>query len=550
MSKLVPAMLLLVAALTTPTRAQDLQTHAPSEAENTPVAHRAALLIEAPDDLQRVKTFVGTVLWRLDRMTGSLPTLIADIDLPDARFKAAIRISKNTDSSLPASHTIDLRFMPAPDGEIPDVKEIDTLQMRAEDRPAGEPLSGVPAGITSNYFLVGLNAGDSAQARNLDLMRNRGWFDLPMLLVNGKIAKITFEKGKTGDRTMNDALAAWQSGHPPTPPKPPLRPRPAPATEEKPLNRAAIAKLLDKPEDALKPSSHPRSDDAISTMKPRFDAHAIAEVLSREAPGQRPSAVPQPSVNAVRMSPSRAAEIDGFIIDRYKRCWTLPHTEKTTYLPVIKLTYNTDGTLNGPPLLINPATEPNDRVIAESALQAIRHPDCNPMRFPANFMPYFDQWRGPRILRFDPTEVLNVIPQGGVFSEPIKVKSIPVAGPAPSINSEKAENLHSFTRSIVSGGKGTLMALLSINPDCTSTGPMDTKILTEPKHGILEITDGNAFPSFPRENVRYACNSKKVPAKLGVYRAQRGFQGDDEFVVRSIDSVGNENLYKYLVHVR
>jgi hypothetical protein len=182
-----------------------------SQAPVVPIAHRAALLLEAPDDPQRVRTFVGTVLWRIDRTNGGPPSLVADIDVPDARFKATVRISKNTDPRLPASHTIDLRFTTAPDGEVADVKEIDTLQMRAEDRPAGEPLSGIPAAITTNYFLIGLSGSDSAQTRNLELMRNRGWFDLPMLLVNGKIAKITFEKGPTGERMLNEVLAAWKS---------------------------------------------------------------------------------------------------------------------------------------------------------------------------------------------------------------------------------------------------------------------------------------------------------------------------------------------------
>jgi hypothetical protein len=191
--------------------AQQTTTAPANQAPIIPVAHRAALLLEAPDDPQRVRTFVGTVLWRIDRVAGAPPALVADIDLPDARFKATFRISKNTDPRLPASHTIDLHFSTAPDGEIPDVKEIDTLQMRAEDRPAGEPLSGIPASITTNYFLIGLSGSDSAQSRNLELMRNRAWFDLPMLLVNGKIAKITFEKGATGERMLNDVLAAWGS---------------------------------------------------------------------------------------------------------------------------------------------------------------------------------------------------------------------------------------------------------------------------------------------------------------------------------------------------
>ena len=200
-----------------------------------------------------------------------------------------------------------------------------------------------------------------------------------------------------------------------------MRPRPAPneakpKPDEKPLDKAAIAKLLEKPDDTPKPSSRPRSGDETSTTKPRFDANAIAQVLSREPPGQRPSAARDasrvaslgaPTASAPRMSPSMAAAIDGFIIDQYKLCWTPPPGFENRYLPQIKLTYNTDGTLQGTPMLMNPASDPKDRAMAESALRAVRHPNCNPMRFPASFMPYFEQWRGPRILRFDPAEMLG-----------------------------------------------------------------------------------------------------------------------------------------------
>ena len=114
------------------------------------------------------------------------------------------------DAKLPASHTIEFRFAPAADAEIPGVKAIDTPQMRIEDRPSGEPLSGVPAAIMANYFLVGLTSGENAVARNVDLLKTRSWIDVPMLLTSGKIAKLTFEKGASGDRAMAEVMQAWQ----------------------------------------------------------------------------------------------------------------------------------------------------------------------------------------------------------------------------------------------------------------------------------------------------------------------------------------------------
>lgn len=180
-----------------------------------PVAQRAALLVDAPDLPQKVKTYVGTVVWRRENVNhGQDQTLSvavrADIDLPEAKLKATVIFQKNFDATLPASHTIEVRFMPADGSPIPGVMQIDVPQMRKEDTPAGDPLAGVPAPITQNYFLIGLTQGDAAVARNIDLIKSRQWFDIPLQLSDNRIAKITFEKGDPGERAIADALAAWQ----------------------------------------------------------------------------------------------------------------------------------------------------------------------------------------------------------------------------------------------------------------------------------------------------------------------------------------------------
>jgi hypothetical protein len=63
--------------------------------------------------------------------------------------------------------------------------------------------------ITENSFLIGLTQGD-AEASNLDLLRSREWLDVPILLANGRIAKLTFEKGPEGQRALDDAMASWR----------------------------------------------------------------------------------------------------------------------------------------------------------------------------------------------------------------------------------------------------------------------------------------------------------------------------------------------------
>jgi hypothetical protein len=191
------------------------QVAPPSGAQAVPVAQRAALLLDAPEEQERVKTFVGNVVWRLDNVSRGpgQPLAVgvrAEIDLPDAKLKAVMLIQKNTDATLPASHTIELRFMPAEGGPVPGIAQIQTPQLRREEVATGDGLIGVPAPILRNYFLIGLTRGSVAETRNVDLIRNRGWFDVPMLLSDQRIAKITFEKGSAGERIINEAFDAWR----------------------------------------------------------------------------------------------------------------------------------------------------------------------------------------------------------------------------------------------------------------------------------------------------------------------------------------------------
>jgi hypothetical protein len=187
---------------------------APSDqTPSIPIAHRAALLVEAPEEESKVKTYIGSVVWRLENVSRDAGQPLsnavrADVDIPEAKLKVALTFQKNLDAALPASHTISIRFTPLAGSPIGDVQQIDSPQMRRDEAPSGDPLSAVPVPIMDNNFLVGLARGDF-ETRNIDLIKTRAWIDIPMLLKSKRVAKITLEKGVTGERAINDALAAW-----------------------------------------------------------------------------------------------------------------------------------------------------------------------------------------------------------------------------------------------------------------------------------------------------------------------------------------------------
>ncbi len=179
-----------------------------------PVARRAALLVEAPEEPSKVKTLTGTVVWRIENVSGGPEeplrnAIEAEVTIPDEKLQALIVVQKNFDATLPASHTVRLSFTLAAESPLGGIKQISALQMRREDTPTGEALKGVTVPITENSFLIGLAKGD-AEAHNLDLLRAREWLDIPILLANGRIAKLTFEKGPFGQRAIDEAMASWQ----------------------------------------------------------------------------------------------------------------------------------------------------------------------------------------------------------------------------------------------------------------------------------------------------------------------------------------------------
>ena len=178
------------------------------------VAQRAALLVDAPDDPQKVKTYPGTVVWHVDSVSPGQgqpleAAVKADIDIPDAKLKVTMLMQKNPEPQLPASHTIEFHFLPQPGNALGNVKQINVPEMRKDDdSQTGDPLTGVPVAITENYFLVGLSRG-AAENQNLRLIMERNWFDLSVLFTPNKLGKITFEKGASGQHVLEDATKAW-----------------------------------------------------------------------------------------------------------------------------------------------------------------------------------------------------------------------------------------------------------------------------------------------------------------------------------------------------
>lgn len=184
-----------------------------SDQPAAPVAQKVVLYDEDPSD-PKGKQYVGSVVWRLEpiKASGNQKADIAvraDIEIPDRKFKMTMSFRRNTDSSLPASHTAELTFILPPDFPGGSVSNVPGILMKSNEQARGTPLAGLAVKVTDGFFLVGLSNVDADRSRNVQLLKERSWFDVPLVYANQRRAIIAIEKGAPGERAFNDAFAQW-----------------------------------------------------------------------------------------------------------------------------------------------------------------------------------------------------------------------------------------------------------------------------------------------------------------------------------------------------
>jgi hypothetical protein len=178
-----------------------------------PAAGRAAMLVASADNPQKPVVSLGSTVWSLIPPAPNQPATVAvkaEADIPDLKMHATMTLRKNTDPTLQATHTIDLKFSFAEGAPITGFKDVGLPQMRKEDSTAAEALTSVKVKISDTYFLIALAKGESDIARNLDLMQTRSWFDFPLLLNDDRIAKVVFQKSPEGQAMLEKAFDAWK----------------------------------------------------------------------------------------------------------------------------------------------------------------------------------------------------------------------------------------------------------------------------------------------------------------------------------------------------
>jgi len=63
--------------------------------------------------------------------------------------------------------------------------------------------------VTPGFYLIGLSNAETDKDRNIQLLKERSWFDIPVVYNNKRRAILALEKGTPGELVFADAFKAW-----------------------------------------------------------------------------------------------------------------------------------------------------------------------------------------------------------------------------------------------------------------------------------------------------------------------------------------------------
>jgi hypothetical protein len=188
-------------------------TQQTASVETPAVAQRVVLYEEDPSDRQG-KRSVGSVVWRTDTLSpgpGKPPELAvrADVEIPERKVSMTWTLRRDNDQSHSTSHTIEIMFKLPPNDPTGGIDKVPGIFVEQAEGTQGTALAGLAIKVTPGYFLIGLSATAAERDRNIQLLKERQWFDVAIVYANGKRAILSMEKGPPGDRAFQQAFAAW-----------------------------------------------------------------------------------------------------------------------------------------------------------------------------------------------------------------------------------------------------------------------------------------------------------------------------------------------------
>lgn len=176
------------------------------------VAAQRAVLYEESAATATGTTFSGQAIWRhQSKSKTSTAVLSINVEIPQKKLILEISMRRAPDGGA-ASHFVEFQFF-GPNRSLSDaVEDVVGILMKDDELARGIELKGQVVRVQRGMFLMGLSGADVDVARNMRLLKDRPWLDIPIIFNGGARSILAIEKGTAGQNALNEALATWGQG--------------------------------------------------------------------------------------------------------------------------------------------------------------------------------------------------------------------------------------------------------------------------------------------------------------------------------------------------
>jgi hypothetical protein len=107
-----------------------------------------------------------------------------------------------------------------------------------------------------------------------------------------------------------------------------------------------------------------------------------------------------------------------------------------------------------------------------------------------------------------------------------------------------------INRIALSGERVRVGMAWDVNPDCSSTGHIKSRLLEQPKNGVAEMVSEMGFTNYAKDDPKYKCNEKQSDIQAYYYKSREDFKGKDRFVVEVFYPRGGYRKMMFSIDVR
>jgi hypothetical protein len=169
-----------------------------------------AVLYEESAATSTGSTYSGYAIWKRqsERKGAGAGFLSIDVEVPQKDLLLNVELRPAPDKGGAISHFVEFKFLTQNRTSSETVQDVLGILMKNDELSPGIELSGKVIRVGPGVFLMGLSGAGPDVERNLKLLRERPWLDIPIVFRGGPRSLLAIEKGTTGQNAINEVLGA------------------------------------------------------------------------------------------------------------------------------------------------------------------------------------------------------------------------------------------------------------------------------------------------------------------------------------------------------